>query len=291
MARSLTGFGRSELIDEIGRVSVEIKSVNNRFLQIDPHLPLSYNWIEGPIRSLISEKITRGKISINLEVVENVSANELLLNKPLLSQLIDFAASLEKDKGIKIPYNLDGFLSLPGVLKIGFLKSDSEQGWKRISPVIEEALNSLTQTRLREGQNLTEDLKKRQKKLLSLLQNIEKQFPIFQETFKRKFSSRISELLKETPLDEMRLATEIALWTDKSDISEEITRLKSHLSELESILMRDDPIGRRLDFLLQEINREANTINNKTGDLSIINDVLEIKCEIEKIREQAQNLE
>ncbi|MBF0409121.1 MAG: YicC family protein [Candidatus Riflebacteria bacterium] len=291
MLKSLTGFGKSESVDEKGRIFVELKSVNNRFLQIDLRTSGSYSWLENYIRPVVSEKITRGKVHIVVDIADNEPSSGFSIDRQIIGRLIDVAAEIEKEKGIKLPVSLDGILSIPGVIRNSSESIDEEASWQRIRPVVESAVESLVQSRSREGGNLAEDLHKRRDRLVYLVDSIEKQFPVFHDTFKRKFSAKIRDLLQETPLDETRMATEIALFTDKSDISEEITRLKSHLNELDLVLCRSDSIGRRLDFLIQEINREANTINSKASDLSIINDVMEIKCELEKIREQAQNIE
>lgn len=291
MVASLTGFGRAENTDSIGRIAVELKSVNNRYLQLDLHLPYGQNWADAPLRALFSERLTRGKVTVNVEIVEYNPTTEVVVNRPLLKQLLTLQKDMEAEMGRPIPLNLDGLLGLPGVVKSGGAAADHEEAWKRLKPVAEAALQSFLDARKREGQNLENDLRARQERLTELTKMFEERMPAYRAEFKERFDTRMRELAQGQTLDECRLATEIAVWTDRADISEEITRLKSHLIELGKMLNRTEPIGRRLDFLLQEINREANTINSKIGDLTILQGGLEIKCEVEKIREQAQNIE
>lgn len=291
MVASLTGFGRAETTDGIGRIAVELKSVNNRYLQLDLHLPYGQGWADAPLRALFSERLTRGKVTINVEIVEYNPTTEVVVNRPLLKQLLSLQKDLEAETGRSLPMNLDGLLALPGVVKSGGSGIDHEEAWNRLKPVAEAALQSFLDARRREGQNLENDLRARQVRLTELTKMFEERMPTYRAEFRERFETRMRELAQGQILDESRLATEIALWTDRADISEEITRLNSHLIELGKMLNRTEPIGRRLDFLLQEINREANTINSKIGDLTILQGGLEIKCEVEKIREQAQNIE
>ena len=290
MVASLTGYGRAELLDESGRICVECKSVNNRFLQLDLHIPYGYGWLEERLRTLIGEKISRGKLIFNLEIFNFSSGQDILINEPLLQRLVEIQGTLSEKTGQKLNLNLDGLLSLPGAMKVTS-SLDEDSLWKRIKPIVENALKVFSEARKREGENLACDMRSRQKKLQEHLAFVEERLPTYREQFKQLFTTRLKELAEQAGMDETRLASEIALWVDRTDVTEEITRLHSHLKELDTILARTDSIGRRLDFLLQEIHRETNTLGNKLGDLAIIQQVLEMKCEIEKIREQAQNLE
>jgi len=291
MVASLTGFGRAEKTDAAGRIAVEVKSVNNRYLQLDLHLPYGYGWVEGPVRALVSEKLARGKVSFHLEILDFEPTSELAINRPVLLKLLELQADLEKEIGRPVACSLDGLLALQGVMKVGSGSRDNEAIWARVKPVIVEALDALIANRRREGEFLATDIASRLKKLEELTASFEERLPTIRQAFRERFTARIKELAGQAGFDENRLSTEIALWTDRTDISEEITRLKSHLAEFAAILKRGEPIGRRLDFLLQEINRETNTVGSKIADLEVIRGGLEIKCEIEKIREQAQNLE
>lgn len=291
MISSLTGFGRATFTDEAGRISVELKSVNNRFLQIDLHLPYGFNWADGLIRQKVSKSVSRGKIYLHMEAVDYNPNQNVIINKPLLKKLVGLSEEISSETGKALPIQLDGLLSLPGVMKVDSKVIDNDQMWKRILPVLEEALDNFIAARKREGENLAEDLRQRSESLTNALDQIEVKLPEIREQFKNKFTERINELADKAGIEESRLNTEIAIWVDKTDVSEEITRLHSHLKEFKNILGSDKAIGRRLDFLVQEVNREANTLSNKVSDISVSQVILDIKCEIEKIREQAQNIE
>lgn len=291
MISSLTGFGRASFTDEAGRISVELKSVNNRFLQVDLHLPYGFNWVDGLIRQQVAQKISRGKVYLHLEAVDYNPNQDVIINRPLLKKLVDLSSEISGESGREMPVALDGLLSLPGVMKVDAKVVDNDEMWRRIQPVLEEALAHFVSARQREGENLARDLKERSDALKTALGQIEEKLPEIRDQFTKKFTERITELANKAGVDESRLNTEIAIWVDRSDVSEEITRLRSHLKEFDNILDSDKPVGRRLDFLVQEINREANTLGSKTSDVGIAQVVIDIKCEIEKIREQAQNIE
>jgi len=291
MISSLTGFGRASLTDESGRINVELKSVNNRFLQIDLHLPYGYNWLDGLIRQQVSTRISRGKVYLHLEIVDYNPNQEIIINRPLLSKLISLREEIALDSGQTLPLEFDGMLALPGVMKVDSKQIDNDAMWQRIQPVLAEALEQFASSREREGSNLAEDMRQRSICLKETLSKIEKLLPEFKQQFISRFTERITELAGKAGFDEARLGTEIAIWADRSDVSEEITRLNSHLKELENVLRSDKPVGRRLDFLVQELNREANTLSSKISDVAISQLAIDIKCEIEKIREQAQNIE
>jgi len=291
MISSLTGFGRASFTDESGRINVELKSVNNRFLQIDLHLPYGYNWLDGLIRQQVSTRISRGKVYLHLEIVDYNPNQEIIINRPLLNKLINLREEIAKESGQTLPLEFDGMLALPGVMKVDSKQIDNDAMWQRIQPVLAEALDHFASSREREGSNLADDMRQRSNSLKETLSKIEKLLPEFKQQFISRFTERITELAGKAGFDEARLATEIAIWADRSDVSEEITRLNSHLKELENVLGADKPVGRRLDFLVQELNREANTLSSKISDVAISQLAIDIKCEIEKIREQAQNIE
>jgi uncharacterized protein (TIGR00255 family) len=291
MISSLTGFGRATFTDEAGRISVELKSVNNRFLQIDLHLPYGHNWADGKIRQYLNKRIARGKVYLHLEVLDYDPSQDVIINKPLLKKLIGLKDEISQETGKELPVQLDGLLSLSGVMKVNNKPVDNEKVWQRILPILEEAVDNFVAARQREGANMAEDLQQRRKNLTEIISIIETRLPEFKEDFIKRFTERITDLAGKAGVDETRLSTEIAVWSDKSDVSEELTRLHSHLKELDNILKAKKPIGRRLDFLVQELNREANTLSSKISDVSVSQSILDIKCEIEKIREQAQNIE
>lgn len=291
MISSLTGFGRASITDSTGRVSVELKSVNNRFLQIDTHLPYGYNWADGLIRQHVSSLISRGKVYLHLEVVDYNPNQDVIINKSLLNKLIVLNDEISKSSGKNLPMALDGLLSLPGVMKVDSKEANNDEIWERVRPVLEEAVKFFIESRQREGKNLANDIQQHAQNMTETISKIEKLLPEFKKNFIAKFTERIKELAGQAGFDESRLGMEIALWSDRSDVSEEIARLHSHLKELSNILNSNKPVGRRLDFLVQELNREANTLSSKINDFAITQLALDLKCAIEKIREQAQNIE
>ena len=291
MISSLTGFGRASVTDKTGRVSVELKSVNNRFLQIDTHLPFGFSWADGAIRQYVSNNISRGKVYLHLEIVDYNPNQDVIINKSLLNKLIALNDEIRENTGKNLPMALDGLLALPGVMKVDSEETDNEELWKRIEPVLAEAVKSFVEARKREGENLANDMRSHAQNMRDTIAKIEKLLPEFKANFTNRFTERIKELAGQAGFEEARLAMEIALWVDRSDVNEEITRLYSHLKELDNILTSDKPVGRRLDFLVQELNREANTLSSKINDFAITQLALDLKCEIEKISEQAQNIE
>ncbi len=291
MVASMTGFCRAEKTDERGRVVVEFKSVNHRFLQLDCYLPLGQNWAEPLVRQFCEDKLSRGKVTFRLNVFDYRAAPELHLNHTGVRQVLDLAKQLESETGRPVPCSLDGILALPGMLQTETSSEDQETAWERIRPVVEAALQAFVKARRDEGARLARDLSTRRDTLRASVDAIKTRVPEFKQAFSQRFTTRIHELAGQAGFEESRLATEIALWTDRSDISEELTRLDSHLEQFAQLLKASGPIGRKLDFLLQELNREANTVGSKIGDLAIVQQVLEIKGELEKIREQLQNIE
>lgn len=291
MVLSLTGYGSASFTDDVGRISVELKAVNNRFLQIDTRLPHGYSWADSLIKEVIGSRVSRGKIYANLEIVDYTPNQEMIVNLAMVDKLLKINQSVNNGRGVNLQSSFDGLLALPGVMKLDAKPPDNEYAWQRIKPILEEALESFIAARRREGTNLADELKTHAKAIEAITEKIESAVPEIKKQFAARFTQRIKELAADASYDKTRLETEIAIWVDKSDITEELTRLKSHLKELNTTLSSNEPSGRRLDFLLQEFNREANTLGSKITDIGVTKLVIDIKCEIEKIREQAQNIE
>jgi len=291
MVASLTGFGRADFTDEQGRICIELKSVNNRFLQLDFHLPYGYGWLDARLRQEIGKRVTRGKLYMHLELVNYAPEQHIVINEPFVENLLAMHRRLAEKHGEALSINFDGLLALPGVMKVDTKKSADEATWNRLLPVLEKAITEFVESREREGKRLEDDLLQRRLTLLRLYDLIEARVPEYIKLFQEKFSIRIKELAETADIDPSRLNTEIAIWVDKTDVSEEITRIRSHLDELEQTLSIKGDIGRRLDFLVQELHREATTLGNKFSDTEVRQQILDMKCEIEKIREQAQNIE
>lgn len=291
--KSMTGFGRGESSGEDFNVSVELKTVNNRFLDVNLRLTSELQPLEAEIKALISKRLSRGRVDvfINYEKTSDVTYE---LNKPLISGYIKALKEMKEDFDLEGEPDMNYIARLPNALQTK--KDDiSEEFSKGVKNAISNALDNLEKMREVEGESMKNDLE-------SLLKSIEAQLPIIekevetvsQEYFERlqkKIEKLLSKSDSQIEIDQARLAQEVAYIADKSDISEEITRLTSHIEQFYSIMSENGVVGKRLDFLTQEFNREANTIASKTQNLTIKEAALIIKAEIEKIREQVQNVE
>jgi uncharacterized protein (TIGR00255 family) len=289
----MTGFGRGEVTKENFSVSAEIKTVNNRFLDLNLRLPGELQPIEAEIKKLITEKLSRGRVDINLQY-ERTSDVVYELNRPLISGYISALNKMKEEFALEGEPDMNYIARLPNALLTS--KEDfSEDFAEGIKSAISQALENLDEMRQTEGESLELDLK-------TLLKSIEDQLPIIEKEsenvsreYLERLNKRIEKLLAKSEsqieLDQARLAQEVAYLSDKSDISEEISRLKSHIEQFYSIMVEPNVIGKKLDFLTQELNREANTISSKTQNLTVKESALEIKSAIEKIREQVQNVE
>ncbi|QIB26265.1 YicC/YloC family endoribonuclease [Caloranaerobacter azorensis] len=293
MIKSMTGFGRGESRDSVRHFVVEIKSVNHRYNDIIIKMPKHLNYIEDRIRKHIKNKISRGRVEvyINLEYMDDSTA-KVQVDLPLAKSYKEAIEMLNEKLDIRNKITIDLIAKFPDVIKIEKQEEDEDEVWNCLKNGLEEAINKLIEMRIREGQQLAKDIKMRAENIMDIVKAIEIRSPEVVLEYKNKLKNRIEELLGDNyELDESRLANEVAFFADKSNIDEEIVRLYSHINQLISALDSDVPVGRRLDFLIQEMNREANTIGSKASDIIITNKVVELKSEIEKIREQIQNIE
>lgn len=292
MIKSMTGFGRDS-IDENGYgFIIELKSVNHRYLDLNIRMPRSLNALEDRMRKKISQKIFRGKLDIFITQNKLFNQNEVASVNTLLAD--SYLKSLEE---IKNRYNVRDDISVsliarfPDVIVLEQQEVDLEVLWSSLSKAMDNAIDNLIDMRIKEGAKLQQDIITRCDNIIEALKNIEGKADLVVGNYRTKLTSRINELLQNVPIDQNRIATEIALYADKSSIDEEVVRLKSHLEQMKDNLKLNEPIGRKLDFIVQEMNREANTIASKADDIVIVNFTLNIKNEIEKIREQIQNIE
>ncbi|WP_069650204.1 YicC/YloC family endoribonuclease [Caloranaerobacter ferrireducens] len=293
MIKSMTGFGRGESRDNVRHFVVEIKSVNHRYNDIIIKMPKHLNYIEDRIRKHIKSKISRGRIEvyINLEYIDE-SGIKVQVDLPLAKSYKEAVENLNEKLYINDKITIDLIAKFPDVIRVEKKEDDEDEVWSCLKYGLEEALNKLIEMRIREGQELAKDIRLRAKNIIDIVKTIEARSPEVVLEYRNKLKNRIEELLGDSyELDESRLANEVAFFADKSNIDEEIVRLYSHVNQLVSTLDADVPVGRRLDFLIQEMNREANTIGSKASDIVITNKVVELKSEIEKIREQIQNIE
>lgn len=289
----MTGYGRAEGETSLGHLVVEIKSVNHRFLDSRVRLPRQISSLEPQLLNFLKNAIARGRIEVALSLTSaGAPSAKPVLNLPL-AKLYQEAADVAAD-ALEIPNGagLEFILRMPDVLQVLDSASDPERVWEEIRPIIEQSVRSLGEMRAREGLALADDFRRTLSGLEDLRGRLESLKGTVVEDYRDRLQTRLKGLLSENGgLDPVRLHQEVALFADKSDISEELARLDSHLKQFEEILTVPEPVGRRLDFLLQEMFREVNTIGSKANHLEVTQIVLEMKNLVERLREQAQNVE
>ena len=294
MIKSMTGFGRSEYTDGKRNITVEIKSVNHRYSDISIKMPRRYGFAEDKVKNAVKERIRRGKVDVSI-MVENITENDvnIKLNTMIAKQYYENLLELRKEFSVEGDITLQFLAGLPDVMKAIPDVEDEEEITKAILTPVAEAAANLEKMRAVEGEKLAEDLIAKGRSIHSILDKIAVRAPQVSIDYTARLKERITELIGgsiEVPED--RILVEAAIFADKCAIDEEITRLGSHLIQLENIVTKStQPDGKKLDFLVQEMNREANTIGSKANDITITGYMLEIKSEIEKIREQVQNIE
>lgn len=293
MVCSMTGFGRSNS-DEGGKRSftIEMKSINHRYLDVNVKMPRSLLSLEEKIRKYINGRLSRGKVDIFI-TYNNYERSDLAanFNETLGDSYIKCLQEIKDRYQVRDDISVSLIARFPDVIYVEEKEEDLDEIWEVLKVTLEDATNMLIHMRNEEGKKLAEDIIKKCEAIQGSLASIEVRSPQLVTEYKEKLTERLKELLDNSHLDENRLYMEVALFADKSSIDEEITRLKSHISQVEKTLKSDEPIGRKLDFIVQEMNREANTIASKSNDLELTNLALNIKNEIEKIREQVQNIE
>ena len=292
MLKSMTGYGRAQFMDEQMKITVEIKSVNHRFLEPFVKLPRKYSLLEERIKDLLRNYLHRGRVDIWIGVEELSSQSGVLkVDKNLAIDYYNSLRELAKLAGISEEITIYDLSCMEGVISLQEQEADLEAIWEKISLPFNEALDQLVSMRIKEGRRLAEELLNRAAILVDILADIEARAPDVAEVYQARLQERITSLAGNIDVDPNRLATEIAVFAEKSDITEEIVRIKSHLSQLEESINSREPVGRKMDFLMQELNREINTIGSKSPDLTVSQKVVEAKSEIEKMREQVQNVE
>lgn len=292
MPNSMTGYGRGQSQGLGKRVSVEMKSVNHRFLEIQVKLPKQYQALEEKAKSLIKKHISRGRVDTFINIEETEESQRIVkVDKELA--MAYYNSLKELGEFLKIPLNITLFevCQLPDVIEIQEAELDLETFWQVVEEALLAAVNALVEMRQVEGEELAKDLIQRQQSIWEIVDKIEGRSRVMPKIYQERIQERLQELLAEVPVDDQRIAMEVAILAERSAIDEELVRLRSHLTQLGNNLNATEPIGRKLDFLVQELNREINTIGSKANDLEISQYVVEVKSELEKIREQVQNLE
>ncbi|MEC9019096.1 MAG: YicC/YloC family endoribonuclease [Nitrospinota bacterium] len=289
----MTGFGRAECQENDYTYQAEIRSVNNRFIEINTRLPKAYSDLEQPLKKLIKSHCSRGSISLTISLVSSNDSPgewEIKPNLLLAKQYLDALKQLQNSLGLIGEVDLKSVIGLREIIKIEPVTMDPAKK-DLILNITKEALKSLQTMREEEGKNLQKDLGQQIDSIENHLTDIKSRHPQVVAEYQDKLKERIKNITDGIELDETRLAQETALLADRSDITEEMTRLKSHINQFRSFLNKNEPIGRKLEFVTQEINREINTTGSKSSDIIISKRVIEIKSDLEKIREQVQNIE
>ena len=293
MLNSMTGYGRSEKQNGQFACKAEVRSVNNRFIEVNTRLPKFLSALELPLKKLIKSKCGRGSFDLFLTLEKEDAAGADLQIKPnlgLATQYYEALKQIKDELGLAGDMPLEALLGVKDIIKTEPLTLDTSQE-EMILETVEEAMSALIKMRQEEGNNLQKDLAGRLQDIHQLVQTIQERQPVVLEEYRNRLNDKIKTLTEGLELDETRLAQETALMADRCDISEEITRLGSHFEQFNSMFEKSGPIGRKMEFVTQEINRETNTIGSKSVDYQVSQSVIEIKSLLEKIREQIQNIE
>ena len=288
----MTGYGRAQATLNGREIIVELRSVNNRYLDCNVKLPRVFSFVEEGVKQRVKEHITRGKtdvfITVNTEQSQNV---KISLNRPVIEGYLDALRTIAADYGVRDDISVSSLTRFPEVFVVEKLDEDEEQVRADILSVVDQALEAYDQMRETEGRALEADLRSRAETILGLVSVVEKRSPETVAEYRARLTAKMNDILASTTIDESRVLTEAAIYADKVAVDEETVRLRSHLSQMDKMLAGGGAIGRKLDFLMQEMNREANTIGSKCSDVELARVVVDIKAELEKIREQIQNIE
>lgn len=292
MIKSMTGFGRSEIVKGNRKISVEIKSVNHRYLEAGIKMPKKLNVFESRMRDLLKKYATRGKIDIFINY-EDDSENQVNLkfNQNIADEYMAIFNNMSEKYNLKNDMTVGGLARFPEVITMDEVQEDEEELWHFIEDAMKAALEQFVNTRILEGENLKKDLLGKLDHMEELVAFVEKRSPEIMKEYRSKLESKVKELLGDTTIDESRIATEVIIYADKICVDEETVRLRSHIEHARKCLNEDGGIGRKMDFIAQEMNREANTTLSKANDIEISNAAIDLKTEIEKVREQIQNIE
>ena len=292
MIRSMTGYGRAEKTIDGREITVEMRAVNNRYLDLNVKLPRMCGFAEDAVKAAVKKSVARGKMDVFITV--NVTADESMrisLNKPVLEGYLAALGSIAADYGVRDDVSVMSLARLPDVFVVEKQEEDEQKLTDDILSVVQEALEKFNAMREKEGMAMEQDLRSRAKTVLALVEKVEARSPVTLAEYRARLTEKMQEVLGATNIDEGRILQEAAVYADKIAVDEETVRLRSHLNQLDQMLTAGGPIGRKLDFLLQEFNRESNTIGSKGNDLEQARTVVELKAELEKIREQTQNIE
>ena len=292
MIKSMTGFGRSEVSDSDRKITIEMKSVNHRYFEPTIKMPKKLSVYEAGIRTVLKKYIARGKVDIFV-TYEDFSENKFCLkyNEDLANEYMSIFKYMSEQFGIENDIKVSGLSRYPEVITMEEQSNDEDELWHLLEKAVENACIAFVETRITEGDKLKNDITGKLNYMLNLVDNIEERSPEIIEEYRNKILDKVHELLEDSTVDENRIATEVTIFADKICVDEETVRLRSHIESTIDTLNEGGSVGRKLDFIAQEMNREANTILSKANDLEVSNWAISLKTEIEKVREQIQNIE
>ena len=292
MIKSMTGFGHAEAVTKERKITVELKSVNHRYLDLSIKMPRKLNVFEGQIRNLMKHYMQRGKVDVFI-TYEDYTAGSVSVkyNREIAAEYLKYLNQMASEFGLEQDVKVSALSRYPEVLVMEELQDDEEKLWELLEKAVRGACEQFVETRVREGENLRRDLLAKLDELLEHVAFVEERSPQIVAEYRERLTDKVKELLSDTQLEESRIAAEVTIYADKICVDEEIVRLKSHIKGTRAALEKEEGVGRKLDFIAQEMNREANTILSKSNDLEVSNHAIELKTGIEKVREQIQNIE
>lgn len=292
MIKSMTGFGRCEFTDEKRKFTVELKSVNHRYLDVNIKMPKKLNFFESSIRALLKEYIERGKVDVYITYEDYTEDNYALkYNSALAAQYLDYLNRMAEEFGLENDIRVSNLSRYPDVLVMEEQDVDEKELWDGLERALRGACEQFVASRIKEGESLKVDLIDKLDHMISYVDFIEKRSPQIMEEYRKRLEDKIKEILGDRQMDDGRIATEVTVYADKVCVDEETVRLRSHINTTKDTLLEGGSIGRKLDFIAQEMNREANTILSKANNIEISDTGINLKTSIEKVREQIQNIE
>lgn len=298
MLRSMTGYGRAQKIINGRDILVEVRSVNHRYYEYSSRIPRAYSYIDEKLKALLKSAISRGKAEVSV-TINNIEGKDTVIavNKDVAEGYVNALRSLNQQMGtdgecwLEDDIKLSKLLKMPDIFTIQKAPDDEEQVWADVAEVASEAIAKFVDMRTTEGERLFADVNSKADLILEMVGKVEEISPQTVENYRSRLYKKLSEVLESKNIDEQRILTEAAIFSEKIAVDEETVRLRSHIAQLKEMLVKEEAIGRKLDFIVQEMNREVNTIGSKAQDLNITKIVVDMKAEIEKIREQIQNIE
>lgn len=292
MVRSMTGFGRAQRIVDRWDITVELRSVNHRFLEYSARVPRAYAYLEEKLKGYLKASISRGKVDVSVTIQPvSGSAARVTIDHSLAKEYRDALAELAEDLQVKNDITVSQLARFGDIFTITRVQEDEDQVWAAVSQVAQEAVERFVSMREEEGRRMEADLRSRLCTIEGLVGQVEERSPQTVEAYRSRLYNRLQEVLADKAVDQQRILTEAAIFAEKVAVDEETVRLRSHIHQFRQILDSGEPVGRKLDFLVQEFNRESNTIGSKAQDMEVARMVVDLKAEIEKIREQIQNVE